>query len=408
MKCRSCQAPLSHTLIDLGTAPPSNAYLKEDALKGPELWFPLIVRYCDTCWLVQTEDFTSREALFSEDYAYFSSTSVSWLDHAQRYCLEMTARFGLTATSQVVEIASNDGYLLRNFRDSGIPSLGVEPTEAVAQAARDLGIDTRIMFFGRETALALRDEGKAADLMAANNVLAHVPDINDFVAGFATLLKPTGVATFEFPHLCNMMAQTQFDTIYHEHFSYLSLTAVERVMAANGLEVFDVERIHTHGGSLRVFVQHSKTGPHVASRAVGDLRAEETALGVQSHEYYRGFQTQAETIKRTFLRFCLDAQENGKRVVGYGAAAKGNTLMNFAGVGPDLMEFVVDRSPGKLNKFMPGSRIPILPEVRLKEVKPDYIVILPWNLEPEITAQLAYCRDWGAKFVTVVPTLNVF
>ena len=407
MKCRSCQAPLSHTLIDLGSAPPSNAYLTAEALKGPELWFPLIVKYCDTCWLVQTEDFTSREALFTEDYGYFSSASSSWMEHARTYSEDVISRFSLSESSHVVEIASNDGYLLRNFVAAGIPCLGVEPTEAVAQVSRDLGIATRVEFFGRDMAHSLVDEGKPADLMVANNVLAHVPDINDFVGGFQTLLKPNGVATFEFPHLCSMITLSQFDTIYHEHFSYLSLTAVEWVMRAQGLEVFDVEKIATHGGSLRVFVQRQGTGSHAVTQAVADLRAEEMALGVASNEYYRGFQDRAETVKLDFARFCLQAKADGKRVVGYGAAAKGNTMMNFAGIRPDLMAYVVDRSPGKTGKFMPGSRIPIVAEDRLSETKPEYIVILPWNLETEITVQLAYCREWGAKFVTAVPRLKV-
>ncbi len=404
--CRHCAAPLNHVFVDLGTAPPSNAYLAPEALQKPEIWLPLRVLYCDQCWLVQTQDFAAADSLFTEDYAYFSSMSSSWLAHAKTYADAMTARFGLGADSMVVEIASNDGYLLKNFKTAGIPCLGIEPTAAVAEHARKLGVDTREIFFGVETAYELANEGISADLMAANNVLAHVPDINDFVGGFKILLGAEGVATFEFPHLLNLVRLNQFDTIYHEHFSYLSLLSVSRILRHQGLGVFDVERLNTHGGSLRVFAQH-ENGPQPVTDMVKGLLVEETEAGMANTDFYSGFQITTERLKNDLLTFLLEAKSAGKTVAAYGAAAKGNTFLNFAGVRSDLIEFVVDRSPGKQGRYMPGSRIPIVDEVHLHDHCPDYVLILPWNIADEIRTQLAALVKQGVKFVTAVPELKI-
>ena len=406
MKCRHCRAPLTRRFLDLGTAPPSNAYLDAARLDQPEAWYPLRLLVCESCWLAQTEDFAGREALFTDDYAYFSSFSTSWLAHAQRYVGDMIARFGLGARSCVAEVAANDGYLLQYVRQAGIPAYGIEPTASTAAAARAKGIDIVPEFFGVALAERLAAAGRSADLIAANNVLAHVPDINDFVGGFARLLKPNGVATFEFPHLVTMINECQFDTVYHEHYSYLSLLAVERIFAANGLAVFDVQQLPTHGGSLRVFAQRIG-GRHAATAALAALRKLETDAGVASNGFYAGFQRAAETVKDDLLRFLVDTRRDGARVAAYGAAAKGNTLLNFAGVRADLVAYVVDRNPAKAGRFMPGSRIPIVAEARLREDRPDLILILPWNLKDEVMAQLAYARDWGARFVVAVPSLRV-
>jgi SAM-dependent methyltransferase len=405
VKCRHCGTALEVSFLDLGSAPPSNAYLTADALQAPEQWFPLKVLVCSSCWLVQTEDFVRRERLFDADYAFFSGFSASWLAHVERYVEEMVARFGLNAKSHVVEVAANDGALLQFVQARGIPCTGIEPTAGTAAAARAKGIPMVEGFFG----LKLARELKPADLIAANNVLAHVPDINDFVAGFAALLKPAGVATFEFPHLLRLVAGNQFDTIYHEHYSYLSLTAVDRIFSANGLAVFDVEEIPTHGGSLRVFAQRSDSGggqraPTARVKALLDC---EQRAGMKTVEYYAGFQRQADAVKNAFLGFLLNVRDEGTKVAAYGAAAKGNTLMNYAGVRPDLLPYVVDKNPAKQGKFMPGSRIPIVAEARLRQEKPDYVVILPWNLRDEIIGQLEYVTAWGGKFVTAVPRLQV-
>lgn len=407
MKCRHCAADLMLPLVDLGTAPPSNAYLTQATLQRPERRFPLRVLVCERCWLVQTEDFTDAHELFDADYAYFSGVSTSWLAHAERYVGEMVARFGLDAGSRVVEVAANDGYLLQYVKARGIACTGVEPTASTAAAARAKGIEIVQDFFGRRLAADMASRGLQADLMAANNVLAHVPDINDFVQGFAALLKPQGVATFEFPHLMNLIEQKQFDTIYHEHFSYLSFTTVCRIFQANGLSVFDVEELGTHGGSLRVFAQRADRGRQPVDDRVGVLLARETTAGMQRAEFYKGFQDAANRVKNDFKAFLLQAEKNGKQVVAYGAAAKGNTLMNYAGVRSDLISFVVDKNPEKQGKFMPGSRIPIVPEERLKDVRPDYVVILPWNLRDELTRQLFYVKEWGAQFVVAVPRLEI-
>lgn len=408
MHCRHCGAPVTLPLADLGTAPPSNAYLSAEALHAPERWYPLRVLVCESCWLVQTEDFAQAHELFDAEYAYFSSFSSSWLAHARAYVDAMVARFGLDQRSHVVEIAANDGYLLQYVAARGIPCLGVEPTASTAAAARAKGLPVVERFFGRELARELLAQGHAADLMAANNVLAHVPDINDFVAGFAQLLKPAGVATFEFPHLLQLVQQCQFDTLYHEHFSYLSLTAVERIFAANGLAVFDVQELPTHGGSLRVYARRSDGTPRPEEPSVAALLAREAAAGVDSAEFYRDFQQQCLRIKRELLTFLIAAQAQDLKVAAYGAAAKGNTLLNFAGVRADLLPYVVDKNPAKQGKHLPGSRIPVVDEARLRAERPDVVLILPWNLRSEIMEQLAYVRDWGGRFAAAVPGWQEF
>jgi SAM-dependent methyltransferase len=407
MKCRHCQATVTLPFIDLATAPPSNAYVTAQRLHGPEKWYPLRVFVCTQCWLVQTEDYAHSSELFAADYAYFSSVSSSWLEHAQCYVAEMVRRFDLTPASHVIEVAANDGYLLQYVRARGVACLGIEPTASTAAAARSKGIEVVEEFFGVALAQRLAAAGRCADVTVANNVLAHVPDINDFVAGFAHLLKPHGVATFEFPHLVQLLEFCQFDTIYHEHFSYLSLTAVNTIFARNGLAVFDVARLPTHGGSLRVFAQRRDTGVRPPTTALQQLLAREQELGVASAGYYAGFQARADHIKDDLMRFLIDCKRDGMRVAGYGAAAKGNTLLNYAGVRADLLPWVVDRNGAKQGKFLPGCRIPIVAEDRLRQEQPQFILVLPWNLREEIVAQLSYARAWGAKFVCAVPQLTI-
>jgi hypothetical protein len=407
MKCRHCQTELTLSLIDLGTSPPSNAYLTQAMLHAPEKYFPLRVLVCDQCWLVQTEDYTGADELFSFDYAYFSSFSTTWLKHAEKYVSDMTTRFGLNEDSHIVEVAANDGYLLQYAKGHGIPCLGIEPTTSTANAARAKGIEIVEEFFGVKLGQKLAAVSKQADLTVANNVLAHVPDINDFAGGFAELLKPAGVSTFEFPHLLRMVSENQFDTIYHEHYSYLSLIAVKRIFEQNGLCVFDVEELPTHGGSLRVYAQRSDTGVREVTANVAHILQKETAAGMASVEFYAGFQAKAGQVKNDFLAFLIEARRANKAVVGYGAAAKGNTLMNYAGVRPDLLSYVVDRNPAKQGKFLPGCRLPIVGEDYLKKTRPDYVVILPWNLRAEVTEQLAYIREWGGQFVTAIPSLQI-
>ncbi len=407
MKCRHCAQDLTLPFLDLGSAPPSNAYLTTEALNGPEVWYPLKVMACTHCWLVQTEDHAGREALFDDNYAYFSSFSTSWLAHAQAYVQAMLSRFKLGASSRVVEVAANDGYLLQYVQQAGVPCYGIEPTASTAAAARARGIPIVERFFGVALAQELVAKGQQADLMAANNVLAHVPDINDFVAGFAHLLKPQGVATFEFPHLLQMVQQGQFDTAYHEHYSYLSLTAVRRIFAANGLAVFDVQQLTTHGGSLRVFAQRSDLGHHAISPAVGAMMALEEGAGMLSPDFYGQLGLKSLSIVNSLLLFLIDQPNQGGRVAAYGAAAKGNTLLNFAGVRPHLLPYVVDANPAKQGKFMPGSRIPIVDEAHLRAHRPSHVLILPWNLKDEVMAQLGYIREWGGQFVTAVPQLEI-
>ncbi len=405
MNCRHCHHPLELVFVDLDESPPSNAYLSR--CDQPESSFPLRVLVCTNCWLVQTEDFAAADELFEPDYAYFSSFSTSWLDHSKRYVDAMVERFRLDETSMVCEVAANDGYLLQYVVEHGIPCYGVEPTAGTAAAARDKGIDIVEEFFGVELGRRLADEGRQADLMAGNNVLAHVPDINDFVGGFARLLKPSGVVTFEFPHLAVLVEQGLFDTIYHEHYSYLSLSAVDTVFTANGLTVFDVEQIPTHGGSLRVFAQRSDSDIRKRHQAVSDLLATEQAAGVTTAEYYRGFQARVDAIRDGLLAFLDRADSEGATVAAYGAAAKGNTLLNYSGVTAERLDFVVDANHHKQGMLLPGSRVPIVDEAVLKEQRPDYVLVLPWNLMDEIGTQLRYIADWGGKLVRAVPELQV-
>ena len=406
MKCRHCASELTLSMLDLGSAPPSNAFLTEAALTQPEKWFPLRVLVCQRCWLVQTEDFAQAHELFDSEYAYFSAFSSSWLAHCQRYVASIVARAALDSSSHVVEVAANDGYLLQYFRQRGIPCTGIEPTASTASAARAKGITVVEDFFGVRLAGELVAQGLQADLMIANNVLAHVPDINDFVAGFALLLKENGQATFEFPHLLRLVAGNQFDTVYHEHYSYLSLSAVLRIFSANGLSVFDVEEHPTHGGSLRVFAQRLDTGRRPTSASVGRVLDDEVAAGLTSAAGYEGFQARIDKVKDDFVSFLIEARRAGRKVAAYGAAAKGNTLMNYAGVRPDLIGYVIDRNPAKQGRFMPGSRIPIVDEEHLRADRPDDVVLLPWNLRDELMAQLDYVRGWGGRFVTAVPELR--
>jgi len=406
MDCRHCGTPLSLTFIDLGSAPPSNAYLTERNLKRPERWFPLRILVCSECWLVQTEDYAGAEEIFTDDYAYFSSYSKTWLDHCERYVANMHERFRLGSHSLVVELAANDGYLLQYVAARKIPCIGIEPTASTAASAREKGIEIIDKFFGVSLAKDMANNGQSADLIIANNVLAHVPDINDFVSGVAVLLKRTGVATFEFPHFLNLVTHNQFDTIYHEHYSYLSLLAVRRIFDKNGLTAFDVEELPTHGGSLRVYAQR-KDGVHAHFDTVDNLLQRERAAGLLTMAYYAGFQARADKAKNEFLGFLLEAKRAGKRVAAYGAAAKGNTLLNYAGVRPDLLPYVVDKNPSKQGRFLPGSRIPIVSEDHIRRERPDYVVVLPWNIRDEVTTDLAYVRDWGARFVTAIPELHV-
>ncbi len=406
MKCRHCSSQLDVACLDLGTAPPSNSYLTQAQLSLPESYFPLRLLLCESCFLVQTEDFAQRESLFTEDYAYFSSYSSSWLAHAQSYVQAMQQRFSLNADSLVVEIAANDGYLLQYVQAQGIPCYGIEPTTSTAAVAKQRGIAIVEEFFGEALGRHLREQGKQADLIAANNVLAHVPDINDFVRGFACLLEPTGVATFEFPHLLNMVQLNQFDTAYHEHYSYLSLTAVKKIFEANGLRVFDVEPLSTHGGSLRVYAQNGTH--HAISERVADCLKQEQMAGMLGRDFYFDFQDNAERVKYALLEQLIQFKRDGLSVAAYGAAAKGNTLLNFAGVRSDLMQFVVDKNPQKQGKYLPGSRVPIVDIEYLKQQRPDRIIIFPWNLEQEITQELFFVREWGARFVIAIPHFRIF
>lgn len=407
MTCRHCAAPLNFVLIDLGSQPASNAYLTSAQLAQSEVHAPLKVFVCTNCWLVQLPEHHSSAELFTPDYAYFSSVSKSWVAHAERYATAMIDRFALGASDWVVEVASNDGYLLQFFADAGIACTGIEPTASTASAARARGIESLERFFSRDFADELVAERGHARLIAANNVLAHVPDINDFVAGFARLLAADGVATFEFPELRNLIAKSQFDTIYHEHYSYLSLIAVKRILGSAGLRVFDVEFLGTHGGSLRVFACHD-TASHVTTDAVAQAIEREVAAGLADEQGYSALAEQAFAIKLDLVEFLVAQKRAGARVAAYGAAAKGNTLLNYAGVHADLIDFVCDAAPSKQGQYMPGSHIPILPPAALSEHRPDIVLILPWNLKDEIVADHDYIREWGGRFVTCIPTLEVF
>lgn len=405
MKCRHCQADLQHVFLDLGSAPPSNAYLAPEDLASPEAAYPLRLFVCDRCWLVQTEDFARADELFSSNYAYFSSTSRTWLEHAARYAEMIIRRLSLTSASWVIEVASNDGYLLKNFLKAGIPCLGVEPTDSTADAAEKLGIPVLREFFGEKTATALAEQGKRADLICGNNVYAHVPDINDFTRGLRVALKPGGTITLEFPHLLRLIEQNQFDTVYHEHFSYLSLISVGRIFEHAGLRIFDVEQLPTHGGSLRVYGCHGDDA-RPTSGAVNALRNREVDFGLMRLSTYRGFQAKADKVRDDFRSFVEEQKRAGRRIAAYGAAAKGNTLLNYAGIGASQIDFVCDAAPSKQGKFLPGSHVPIREPAALARERPDWVVILPWNIADEVRQQQP-SRLWGGKFVVAVPELRV-
>ena len=406
MKCRHCKSELELEFLNLGNTPPSNAYLNKEDLRKPEITYPLRVLTCTNCWLVQTEDYTDADRLFNKDYAYFSSTSKSWLKHAADYCTMITNRLGLSENSFVVEIASNDGYLLKNFVSLDIPCLGIEPTKSTAEAASAIGIPVRQEFFGKDMGLSMANAGEQADLVIGNNVFAHVPDINDFTKGVAALLKPTGVVTLEFPHLLQLIQHSQFDTIYHEHYSYLSLYSVNSIFKAAGLRVFDVEELKTHGGSLRIYGCR-RNSIHKETSSVQAIFAQEIQAGMKNKKIYSSFQKKAEKVKDSFISFLLKAKAEGKTVAGYGAAAKGNTLMNYAGIRPDLIPFICDAAKSKIGQYMPASHIPILAPSALDENTPDYLVILPWNIVGEIMKQNAHLVEKGTKFVIAVPELKI-
>lgn len=406
MNCRHCHTPLEHVFLDLGFAPPSNAYLTTANLHASEVYYPLKLHVCDRCWLVQTDDYTLADELFRPDYAYFSSVSATWLDHAARYVAMISDRLNLTRDSFVVEVAANDGYLLKNFVAAGVPCLGIEPTASTAAAAEALGIPVLREFFGRDLAARLSTEYRKADLILGNNVYAHVPDINDFTAGLKDALKPDGTVTLEFPHLLRLIQENQFDTVYHEHFSYLSLHTVARIFKLAGLRIWDVERLPTHGGSLRVYGCHDDA-LRMETPAVVELLAEEHRCGLQQLSTYQSFQARANRTKNDLLHFLIDQSRAGKAVAAYGAAAKGNTLLNYAGVKPDLLPYVCDAAPSKQGRYLPGSHIPILPPALLRERRPDIVLILPWNIADEVIRQNADVRDWGGVFVTAVPRLQV-
>jgi SAM-dependent methyltransferase len=404
--CRFCGADVTTSFADLGMSPIANDYLSSDQINGMEPFYPLRALVCDQCFLVQLEDFESPEAIFADDYAYFSSYSTSWLEHCRRYVNYALERFELDGESKVVEVASNDGYLLQFFKDRDIPVLGIEPAASVAQAAQLKGVPTVQRFFGVQTAEDLVAEAHA-DLLIGNNVLAHVPDLNDFVRGMKVLLKPDGVITMEFPHLKQLVDHVQFDTIYHEHFSYFSFLSVERVFAANGLALFDVEELPTHGGSLRIFGRHIESSEEPITDRVTELGARERAAGYGDLDIYRRYAERVKATKREVLRFFIDAKEAGASIAGYGAPAKGNTLLNYCGIGPDLLDYTVDLSPHKQGKFLPGTHIPILAPEEISRTRPDYLFILPWNLRDEIIGQMAHIRDWGGRFVVRTPGFEV-
>ncbi len=404
MKCRHCHAPFQHVFLDLGFAPPSNAYLSADDLLRPELYFPLKLYVCEHCWLVQTEDYAAADELFRPDYAYFSSISQSWLDHAARYTGMITERLALGKHSLVIEVAANDGYLLKNFVAAGIPCLGIEPTAGTADAAENLGIPILREFFGQALAQGLVAQGQRADLIIGNNVYAHVPDINEFTAGLKTALKDDGTITLEFPHLMRLLENTQFDTAYHEHFSYLSLYTVSRIFSEAGLRVWDVEELPTHGGSLRIYGCHANDARGTTAAVAKLLQVEEQA-GLRDLDTYQSLQPRADRVKDDLLAFLIAQQRAGKSVAAYGAAAKGNTLLNYAGIKPDLLPYVCDAAPSKQGKFLPGSHIPILPPAVLKERRPDIVLILPWNIADEVKGQHGYIREWGGEFAVAVPQL---
>ena len=404
-RCRFCRSELRDVFVDLGMSPLCESYLAAEQLDRMEPFYPLVVHVCADCFLVQLDQYVPPEEIFTE-YAYFSSYADSWVRHAADYTAAMVERFGLDGGSRVVEVASNDGYLLQHFVARGIPALGIEPAANVARAAVAKGVPTRVEFFGEETAKALVAEGQRADLWIGNNVLAQVPDLNDFVAGLRVLLAPRGVATLEFPHLLRLVAENQFDTIYHEHFSYFSLSTVERIFAAHGLLLFDVEELKTHGGSLRIYACAAEAGREVGPRVV-ELRERERRAGYLTLDGYRGFGEQVRETKRALLEFLIDAKRRGRSVAGYGAPGKGNTLLNYCGIRSDFLDYTVDRNPYKHGKFLPGTHIPIHPPDKLRETRPDYVLILPWNFKDEILQQIAYIREWGGRALVPIPRVEL-
>jgi len=404
--CRFCKTVLTHEFIDLVNSPASNSFLTEEQLNEPETFYPLRVFTCSNCFLVQVDEYKKSDAIFNADYVYFSSFSTSWLKHCKAYVDMMTERFHLGSSSKVVEIASNDGYLLQYFVEKQIPVLGIEPTKNTAKVAMEKGVRTLTEFFGTRLAESIEGEEKA-DVILGNNVLAHVPDIVDFVGGMKVLLKADGVVTMEFPHLLQLIENNQFDTIYHEHFSYLSFYTVKQIFASQGLELFDVDEIPTHGGSLRIYAKHVEDGSKTISPNVAALLTKEEQYGIANMGYYEGFQAKAKQVKLDLWQFLIAQSAAGKSVAAYGAAAKGNTLLNYCGIKNDLIQFVVDANPAKQNKFLPASHIPVVSEQSIKEHKPDFIIIFPWNIQEEVMTQLSYVKDWGAKFVIPIPALKI-
>lgn len=408
MKCRFCGHTLEKVFIDLINAPPSNSYLTKEQLNEPEVYFPLRVFVCGHCWLVQIDEYKKSGEIFSEDYTYFSSYSKSWVKHAEDYVEMICKRLSLSKSSRVMEIASNDGYLLQFFVAKGVPCFGVEPSAGTAGAAEIKGVESIIDFFGSNLANRIVRERGKQDLVIGNNVLAHVPDINDFVGSLKTVLSDAGTITMEFPHLLRLIQYNQFDTIYHEHFSYFSLNTVENIFLAHGLKIYDVEELPTHGGSLRIYASHVSDDSHGVTSEVEFIKEKEKEFGLLDSKIYDSFQKKADAVKNSFLSFLLEQIRMGKKIVAYGAAAKGNTLLNYCGIkGTDLIEFVVDASPHKQGKYLPGSHIPIVPEQRISDDKPDIIVVLPWNIKEEITAQLSYVTNWNCQFIVAVPKLEL-
>ena len=406
-RCRFCEEPLQQTVVDLGMSPLCESYLSASQINQMEPFYPLHVRVCGRCLLVQLEEYVSPENIFT-DYAYFSSYSDTWLAHAKAYAEQMTDRFHLNPNSLVVEVASNDGYLLQYFVAKQIPVLGIEPAANVASVAVEMGVPTLVKFFGTATARELVAQGKQADLLLGNNVLAQVPNLNDFVAGMKILLSASGVLTIEFPHLMRLMEENQFDTIYHEHFCYFSFLTAEKIFAAHGLTIFDVEELSTHGGSLRIYARHIEDSAKVVSERVHELRAREESAGFARLERYHSFAEQVRETKRKLLEFLIEAKRAGKQIAGYGAPGKGNTLLNYCGIRTDFLDYTVDRSPHKQGKFLPGTHVPIYSPDRIRETRPDYLLILPWNLKDEIMKQNAFIREWGGQFVVPVPVAKVY
>lgn len=407
MKCRFCQHELTHEFIDLNNAPPSNSFLTKEQLAQPEVFYPLKLFVCKNCWLVQIDEYKKASDIFDQEYVYFSSYSKSWLAHAKNYVDYIVQRFNFNQNSLVIEIASNDGYLLQYFKQKQIPCLGIEPTQSTALACKEKEIPVIEAFFGEQLAAQLLHNNQQADLLIGNNVLAHVPHINDFVKGLKIALKKTGIITLEFPHLLKLVQQNQFDTIYHEHFSYFSFHAVKRIFNAHGLEIFDVKELPTHGGSLRIYAKHLENNSYPISSNVISLEQEETEQQIMSLNYYQSFQQQATKIKNDLLVFLIEQYQQNKTVIAYGAAAKGNTLLNYCGVKKDLIKFVVDASPHKQGKFLPASHISVVSEEHIKRLKPNFILILPWNIKDEVIEQLSYVREWNCKFIISIPKLTI-